>query len=578
MEYRGNSRSFTNRRQQHGHGGGQRNPTPSSHTTHALSFRNNIKTLLYVGKLGTLRFETLSSIIGRFLSSSLAFLFFPLASASRSSKFRRLLKQFDRKFFVVRRIHALIIALIFFKLFLSLIRRIGSRKKREKEKCLKAVLSSAVDYETWADAAAKLDCLEGKCLPRWVITRGTFGLSERAASLRQARESGDIASIAYTLRQDSTRRIGSLMATGAEESKYHILLPPPIVDDYIKEVKDSLHFICTDDTLSYDEKLSFTGELRHAYGRTGLVLSGGGSFGFFHFGVIRALFDAGLLPRVISGSSAGSIGAALLCTRSDAELKDYLDSFVDIGSLDFYGAPKSFFGYLRHLATKGALHTAEEYIERLKRLLGVETTFSEAFARSGRVLNVAVVAADTREPSRLLNYLTAPNVIIWSAVACSSAFPMLFEPQNLLCKDSSGRIVQLHASDATGLSGKMRRWCDGSLEEDLPMRGLSEMFSVNFFLCSQTNPWLVPILNAQSYLSPWMRRTIEFEVKHRLHQLLHVWRNSRVLKLLAQPWRGDLNFVLPANLYVKFYFYMHLQNIRQIICLLMLFCGKGSDT
>jgi predicted acylesterase/phospholipase RssA len=31
----------------------------------------------------------------------------------------------------------------------------------------------------------------------------------------------------------------------------------------------------------------------------------------------------------------------------------------------------------------------------------------------------------------------------------------------------------------------MRRWCDGSLEEDLPMRGLREQFNVNFFITSQ---------------------------------------------------------------------------------------------
>ena len=35
-------------------------------------------------------------------------------------------------------------------------------------------------------------------------------------------------------------------------------------------------------------------------------------------------------------------------------------------------------------------------------------------------------------------------------------------------------------------AGEMqRRWRDGSLEEDLPMRGLSEMFNVNYFLVSQ---------------------------------------------------------------------------------------------
>ena len=57
---------------------------------------------------------------------------------------------------------------------------------------------------------------------------------------------------------------------------------------------------------------------------------------------------------------------------------------------------------------------------------------------AGRILNVIVCAADTKEPPRLLNYLTAPNCIIWSAVACSSAFPGLFKPQDLLALDRSG--------------------------------------------------------------------------------------------------------------------------------------------
>lgn len=64
-----------------------------------------------------------------------------------------------------------------------------------------------------------------------------------------------------------------------------------------------------------------------------------------------------------------------------------------------------------------------------------------AVASAGRVLNVAVSAADTNEPPRVLNYMTAPNVIVWSAVACSSAFPYLFKPQELLSKNERGVIV-----------------------------------------------------------------------------------------------------------------------------------------
>ena len=63
-------------------------------------------------------------------------------------------------------------------------------------------------------------------------------------------------------------------------------------------------------------------------------------------------------------------------------------------------------------------------------------------AAVGRILNVAVCAADTNEPPRLLNYLTAPNAVVWSAVSCSSAFPGLFKPQDLLAKDHNGNFVR----------------------------------------------------------------------------------------------------------------------------------------
>jgi predicted acylesterase/phospholipase RssA len=46
----------------------------------------------------------------------------------------------------------------------------------------------------------------------------------------------------------------------------------------------------------------------------------------YHLGVVKALFQAGLLPRVISGSSGGSLVAAWICTAKDSELIDRLNS------------------------------------------------------------------------------------------------------------------------------------------------------------------------------------------------------------------------------------------------------------
>ena len=43
-----------------------------------------------------------------------------------------------------------------------------------------------------------------------------------------------------------------------------------------------------------------------------------------HFGVLKAFVYANLLPRVITGTSAGGLVAALACTRTDAELKRLL--------------------------------------------------------------------------------------------------------------------------------------------------------------------------------------------------------------------------------------------------------------
>jgi predicted acylesterase/phospholipase RssA len=47
--------------------------------------------------------------------------------------------------------------------------------------------------------------------------------------------------------------------------------------------------------------------MRQVYGRSALLLSGGGGLGIYHMGVVKALLEVGMLPRVISGSSAGSI-------------------------------------------------------------------------------------------------------------------------------------------------------------------------------------------------------------------------------------------------------------------------------
>ena len=64
----------------------------------------------------------------------------------------------------------------------------------------------------------------------------------------------------------------------------------------------------------------------------------------------------------------------------------------------------------------------------------------EAFDRTGRIINITVSPNDAHRPPRLLNYLTAPHVLVWSAATASSAVPGVFRPQALLVKDLDGSI------------------------------------------------------------------------------------------------------------------------------------------
>ncbi len=46
--------------------------------------------------------------------------------------------------------------------------------------------------------------------------------------------------------------------------------------------------------------------------------------GLYHVGVLQTLTEYDLLPRVLSGASAGAIAASLMGTRNDSECKNLM--------------------------------------------------------------------------------------------------------------------------------------------------------------------------------------------------------------------------------------------------------------
>lgn len=370
-------------------------------------------------------------------------------------------------------------------------------------------------------------------------------LKARFSHLLKVREQGNVAEMVYSLRTDMLRNLGNMSNKDLYKDRAEI--PKPI-HDYITEVTLQLQYITHYQFADFtvEDKLSFLRETRHAFGRTALVLSGGGSLGAFHVGVVKVLHQQNLLPRVLSGSSVGALICSIVCTRSADELTELMEKFCFL-DLTFF-SNSSIPQILKHVISKGSLHDIGFLAYRLRALLG-DYTFQEAYEKSGRVLNICVTAANTNEPPKLLNYLTAPNVVIWSAVAASSAFPVLFKPTDLLAKNRQGEFVKYMNIDKTHCSD--RRWRDGSLEEDLPTQGVSEMFNVNYFLVSQVNPHIVPWLALKKIFPPKLSYLIISEWKHRCQQLAEIlphWFPKHALLVFCQRWEGDVTVYMDTTI------------------------------
>lgn len=99
------------------------------------------------------------------------------------------------------------------------------------------------------------------------------------------------------------------------------------------------------------------------------------------------------------------------------------------------------------------------------------TTFLEAYKRTGRILNISVIPYDTHSPTKLLNYLTAPNCVIYSAVIASAAVPGIIQPVVLLEKRADGTIQPWE------YQGKHK---DGSLRVDIPLDSIHLLFNTSF--------------------------------------------------------------------------------------------------
>jgi hypothetical protein len=162
----------------------------------------------------------------------------------------------------------------------------------------------------------------------------------------------------------------------------------------------------------------------------------------------------------------------------------------------------------------------------------------------GRVFNVSVFDGDN--VSHTLNYSTAPDVLVWSAVLASAAVPGALPPQELMMKDGRGRVVPCHSF------GKC--WRDGSLKNDLPITQLHQQFNVNWTIVSQVEPHLAPFfynargsagcpsphLDGKGFRGGFVLAYLEGLLKKEMMKWLGIMRDFELLPAIGGVNWGDL--------------------------------------
>ncbi len=401
-----------------------------------------------------------------------------------------------------------------------------------------AELAKATDYAAWTKAAQAHDKKSGMQAWRDADESKHFdfrAIRSRLEKLRKLSAANDVKGLLFVLNEGIH---GNVDGMGHERLYQKARCgTKKLIEAYVAEVVSALDTIAASRAIPRAEKRDFFRRAQHCYGRSALLLSGSGSYLFFHVGVVHALWSQGVLPNILAGSSGGSIVAAMVCTRKDADVGAFLAS-DRLANPD--RDPEQ-----RRLAS-------EEVRARLAALIP-DLTFQEAYELSGRHLNVSVAPAQKHQNGRLLNAITAPNVLIREAVLASCAVPGVFPPVMLMARDDSGARIPYQPD---------RRWVDGSVTHDIPTKRLERLYGVNHHIVSQANPLALPFAtDTRKQMAP-----IE-AIQHASMATFKAWLNANMVifqkplemvpplnslanlarSVINQEYTGDINIIRPAK-------------------------------
>jgi hypothetical protein len=292
---------------------------------------------------------------------------------------------------------------------------------------LKSDIHEAKSYEMWYKAALIYDRLCNKEI--WKLTMEDRDYDYKLIlfkleKLYEARIKEDIQVLLTVLQEGFSRGLGGINNTSLYTKC--CVGTKNLIEDYVKEVSKAIKFLskCEASYFYPREKDIIFSNMLQAFGRTALYLSGGGPFGFYHFGVVSCLLEERLLPQVLCGTATGALVAALLAVHSSEEMGLLLKSeALCLAPYYLFDDKCSIKKKLVKFLTQDHVVNIEELKEFCIQHLG-QFTFEEAYQKTGRAVNIVALPRATWEVPLLLNHLTSPHVLLWSAVLSSCS---LFE-------------------------------------------------------------------------------------------------------------------------------------------------------
>ncbi|MFT4021532.1 MAG: DUF3336 domain-containing protein [Acinetobacter sp.] len=428
-------------------------------------------------------------------------------------------------------------------------------------KKLRRQLQHAENYQEWKEIALQLD--EESGVQAWKTDHSSpyFDaevIAHRLNLLKKYRTQHRLQDLMHILREGLTHDIANIC---------HPMLfvvchlgTKKIIEDYVEEVSLCLQYVVAvpNELISLAEKATFFQNCQTAYGQPALMFSGGATLGLFHGGVCKVLQEQDLMPRVLSGSSAGAIITAMLGVSTPQQFTQILNGERVFSDAFHFKSLKSF------MKDKNGLADVDYLKKFLIENLG-DLTFEEAYQRSGLNINIAVAPYDASQDARILNRFTSPDLLVWSAVLASCAVPILFPPVHLTAKRYDGEHTPFMANTY---------WVDGSMRSDFPQEKMVRLYNINYTIACQVNPHVVPFMQTdeQRYrkdLLSWPERIIRRQGKVLTKGMMDFTRERlgylppvrRILDhcygIVDQRYYGDVNIF--AHYDLKHYLYM-LQN------------------